>query len=145
VIKEGEQRIVFFSTNDESFSARVYRSATDQREFAKGREGGVQICSHSWIIVFPFGVEKSRLHEDQARYSRSSIGNDADDEMAIQERSSFFGPCIAIVIGVAIFTIVISEPESLSLSPPQDLLRSPSTPTLASWGPNSSVRMYCRN
>ena len=69
----------------------------------------MQSCLHSRIIVFPFGVEKSRLHEDQVRFPRSSIGNDANGEMAIQERSSFFGPCIAIVVGVAILTIVIKR------------------------------------
>lgn len=74
----------------------------------KGKDG-VQICSHSRIIVYPFGVEKSRLHEDQVRSSRSSVGNDADVEMAIQERSSFFKPCIAIVIGVTVLTIAIKR------------------------------------
>ena len=69
----------------------------------------MQSCSHSRIIVFPFGVKKSRLHKDQVRFPRSPVGNDADGKMAIQERSSFFGPCIAIVVGVRALIIAIKR------------------------------------
>lgn len=62
----------------------------------------MQVCSHSWIIVFPFGVEKCRLHKDQDGFPGGLIGNDADGEMAIQERPSFFGSGITIVVGVAV-------------------------------------------
>ncbi len=73
---------------------RYIGSAMDQRRFAKGRGGGVQFCPYSWIIVFPFGVERSRLHDAQVRFPRSSIGNDANEEMTIQERLSSLGPAL---------------------------------------------------
>ena len=72
-----------------------------------GEEGGLQFYSHSRIIIFPLGVKKCRLHEDQVGFPRRLIGNDADGEMAIQERPSFFGSCITIVVGVAILIAMI--------------------------------------
>lgn len=71
--------------------------------------GGMQVCLHPWIIVFPFGVEKCRLHEDQIGFPGGLIGDDANGEMAIQERESFFGSGIAIVIGVAILIAIIKR------------------------------------
>lgn len=69
----------------------------------------MQSCSHSRIIVFPFGVKKSRLHKDQVRFLKSPVGNDADGKMVIQENLSFFRPCIAIVVGVRALIIAIKR------------------------------------
>ena len=67
-----------------------------------GEEGGLQVCSQSTIVIFPFGVKKCRLHEDQVGFPWDLIGNDADGEMSIQELPSFFGCCITTVVGIAI-------------------------------------------
>ncbi len=52
VIQEGEQRIIFFSADDQRFSARVYRSATNRREFEKNAESilvdkEIDVLAHS--------------------------------------------------------------------------------------------------
>ena len=67
----------------------------------------MQACSHSTIIIFPFGMKKCRLHKDQVGFPRGLIGNDADGEMAIQERPSCLGSCITIVVGVAILIAIV--------------------------------------
>ena len=55
----------------------------DQYKFKRKGRGGLQVYSHSRIIIFPFYMEKCRLHKDKVRFPRGLIGNDADGEMAI--------------------------------------------------------------
>ena len=70
-----------------------------------------RIRSRSRIIIFPFDVKKSGLHEDQVRFSCNLVDHNANSKMAIQERSSFFESYIAIVIDLAILTIVTKRVE----------------------------------
>lgn len=67
----------------------------------------MQICLYSRIVVFLFNIKKSCLYKDQIRFFKSSINNNTNSKIAIQKQSSFFEFCIAIVVDVAILTIII--------------------------------------
>ncbi len=54
-------------------------------------------------------MKKCRLHKDQVGFPEGSIDNNADGEMTIQERSSFFGSGIIIVVDVAILIAIIKR------------------------------------
>lgn len=79
-------------------------------------EGTGRTRSHSWVVIFAFGVKECGLHKDQVGVSGGLVGNDGDGKMPIQKRPSGLKPSSAVVVGVTVFTVSTMDGGSIAVA-----------------------------